>query len=121
MPTEGIVKRITHGRHCVCSACAREDWTNPGLAPCGMHGSSCPRAYDPWGAPGTLAARTSRERMHAALDAALGEDVAGVILAVYDGLSEVEVEQLCNAAQLVDSECQDLLEAFTTARKAGQP
>lgn len=44
--------RITHGRHCVCSACAREDWTNPQLAPCGMHGASCPPVYAPLGRPG---------------------------------------------------------------------
>ena len=43
---------ITHGRHCFCSACAREDWTNPELAPCGMHGSSCPRVYAPFGRSG---------------------------------------------------------------------
>jgi hypothetical protein len=40
-------ERITHGRHCVCSACAAEDWTNPNLAPCGMHGPSCPPVYAP--------------------------------------------------------------------------
>jgi hypothetical protein len=39
--------RVTHGRHCRCTACAREDWTNPNLAPCGMHGPSCPPVYDP--------------------------------------------------------------------------
>lgn len=48
------VQRITHGRHCVCSACAQEDWTNPQLAPCGMHGSSCPREYAPLGAAGDI-------------------------------------------------------------------
>lgn len=45
-------RRITHGRHCICSACAAEDWTNPAFAPCGMHGSSCPREYWPMGAAG---------------------------------------------------------------------
>jgi hypothetical protein len=40
--------RRTHGRHCPCSACAQEDWTNPNLAPCGMHGLSCPAVYDPY-------------------------------------------------------------------------
>ena len=44
---------ITHGRHCTCSACAREDWTNADLAPCGMHGSDCPALYDPWGPAGS--------------------------------------------------------------------
>lgn len=39
---------VTHGRHCPCSACAREDWTNPKLAHCGMHGPDCPRKYDPY-------------------------------------------------------------------------
>jgi hypothetical protein len=38
---------VTHGRHCPCSACAAEDWADPELAPCGMHGSSCPRVYAP--------------------------------------------------------------------------
>ncbi len=47
-----MTERITHGRHCTCSACARADWTNPDLAPCGMHGSSCPRKYQPWGLAG---------------------------------------------------------------------
>lgn len=43
-PTETTAElaRIQHGRHCPCSACQREDWTNPNLAPCGMHGASCP-------------------------------------------------------------------------------
>lgn len=45
-------KRITHGRHCICSACAREDWTNPRFAPCGMHGPGCPQRYQPLGAAG---------------------------------------------------------------------
>jgi hypothetical protein len=43
---------ITHGRHCGCGACARQDWSEPHLAPCGMHGSSCPPRYDPWGVAG---------------------------------------------------------------------
>jgi hypothetical protein len=38
---------LTHGRHCPCSACAREDWTNPNLAPCGMHGPTCAAVYAP--------------------------------------------------------------------------
>lgn len=46
-------ERITHGRHCICSACAREDWTNPALV-CGMHGRACPNRYAPLGAPGDL-------------------------------------------------------------------
>ena len=44
--------RITHGRHCTCTPCAREDWTNPALAPCGMHGKDCPQEYAPLGAAG---------------------------------------------------------------------
>jgi hypothetical protein len=40
-------RTVTHGRHCPCSACAREDWANPGLAHCGMHGPSCPPVYAP--------------------------------------------------------------------------
>lgn len=43
--------RLTHGRHCPCSACARENWANPRLAPCGMHGSSCAPVYAPIYAP----------------------------------------------------------------------
>jgi hypothetical protein len=38
---------VTHGRHCPCTACKQEDWTNPRLAPCGMHGPGCPAAYAP--------------------------------------------------------------------------
>ena len=38
---------LTHGRHCPCSACARQDWTAPDLAPCGRHGKSCPPFYAP--------------------------------------------------------------------------
>jgi hypothetical protein len=37
---------VTHGRHCPCSACEREDWTRI-TAPCGMHGASCPAVYAP--------------------------------------------------------------------------
>jgi hypothetical protein len=46
-------QRISHGRHCTCGACAAEDWTDPDLAPCGMHGSACPALYQPWGVAGT--------------------------------------------------------------------
>jgi hypothetical protein len=41
---------VTHGRHCPCSACAREDWTRI-TGPCGMHGADCPAVYAP-AAPG---------------------------------------------------------------------
>lgn len=41
------VKTPTHGRHCSCSACEREDWTKI-TGPCGMHGPGCPNVYDPW-------------------------------------------------------------------------
>lgn len=41
-----VAKRVTHGRHCPCSACAREDWTKI-TGPCGMHGAECPAVYDP--------------------------------------------------------------------------
>ena len=60
--------KITHGRHCTCSACAAEDWTDPRLAPCGMHGSSCPREYQPWGLAGTRdwVADSSYGRLNAA-------------------------------------------------------
>ena len=37
---------VTHGRHCPCSACRREDWTRI-TAPCGMHGPTCPSEYAP--------------------------------------------------------------------------
>ena len=40
-------ERVTHGRHCRCTPCRREDWTNPNLAHCGMHGPSCPPVYAP--------------------------------------------------------------------------
>lgn len=39
--------RLTHGRHCPCGSCRRQDWTDPKLAHCGMHGPSCPAVYDP--------------------------------------------------------------------------
>jgi len=39
-------EQVTHGRHCECSACAREDWTRI-TGPCGMHGASCPAVYAP--------------------------------------------------------------------------
>jgi len=47
-------QRITHGRHCICSACAAQDWSEPQLAPCGMHGPSCPAVYAPLGGAGAL-------------------------------------------------------------------
>ncbi len=53
----GAEERITHGRHCRCAACEAEDWTNPALAPCGMHGSSCPREYAPLGRAGEAVPR----------------------------------------------------------------
>ena len=51
----GTGTRITHGRHCTCSSCAREDWTNPKFA-CGMHGRDCPSVYAPLGKPGSYVA-----------------------------------------------------------------
>lgn len=42
-----VDRKVTHGRHCLCSACAREDWTRPELACCGMHGPECPANYAP--------------------------------------------------------------------------
>jgi len=38
--------RVTHGRHCPCTACKQEDWTKI-TAPCGMHGPECPAVYAP--------------------------------------------------------------------------
>ena len=46
-----LPQRITHGRHCTCSACAREDWTRI-TAPCGMHGAECEAIYAPMGPAG---------------------------------------------------------------------
>jgi hypothetical protein len=43
--------KITHGRHCTCSACAREDWARI-TGPCGMHGKDCPATYAPLGPAG---------------------------------------------------------------------
>lgn len=54
-------ERVTHGRHCTCSACAREDWTQAGFAPCGMHGLSCPNEYRPLGAAGSLVPRAAHQ------------------------------------------------------------
>jgi hypothetical protein len=39
-------RRVTHGRHCLCSACKQEDWTRI-TSPCGMHGEGCPAVYAP--------------------------------------------------------------------------
>lgn len=47
-----VAKHITHGRHCTCTPCRVEDWTNPKLAPCGMHGADCPPVYAPLGCAG---------------------------------------------------------------------
>ena len=47
------LRMVTHGRHCTCGACAAQDWTDPDLAPCGMHGPDCPALYQPWGTAGT--------------------------------------------------------------------
>jgi hypothetical protein len=47
LPSAPDHRPVTHGRHCPCSACQREDWTNPNLAHCGMHGPSCPAVYAP--------------------------------------------------------------------------
>ncbi len=47
-----LTENMTHGRHCRCSACARQDWADPQLAPCGMHGRSCPPVYAPYGTLG---------------------------------------------------------------------
>lgn len=47
-------ERVTHGRHCTCSACAREDWTRI-TGPCGMHGADCPAEYAPIAAAGGAA------------------------------------------------------------------
>ncbi len=44
--TTTTTERVTHGRHCPCSACEREDWTRI-TGPCGMHGADCPAVYAP--------------------------------------------------------------------------
>ncbi len=48
---KGQTERVTHGRHCTCSACAREDWARI-TGPCGMHGKDCPNVYAPLGLTG---------------------------------------------------------------------
>ena len=53
-------EKVTHGRHCSCRACGAQDWSEPQLAPCGMHGSKCPPVYDPRGYAGEVVA-TKRE------------------------------------------------------------
>lgn len=45
--TAPLPKPMTHGRHCRCSACGRQDWSDPMLAPCDIHGPSCPSEYQP--------------------------------------------------------------------------
>lgn len=39
--------RVPHGRHCPCSACFRQDWADPALAPCGLHGAACLPVHQP--------------------------------------------------------------------------
>lgn len=46
-------QRVTHGRHCTCSPCAREEWPRI-TSPCGMHGGECPRVYAPLGVAGDI-------------------------------------------------------------------
>lgn len=48
------LERITHGRHCTCGSCAKEDWTRREIAWCGMHGEGCPALYDPRGSAGQI-------------------------------------------------------------------
>jgi hypothetical protein len=50
MPKPKDDPKLTHGRHCPCSACEREDWTRI-TAPCGMHGKDCPAVYAPLARP----------------------------------------------------------------------
>jgi hypothetical protein len=38
---DAVGYRPTHGRHCACMPCREQDWDEPGLAPCGMHGDAC--------------------------------------------------------------------------------
>lgn len=52
-------ERLTHGRHCACASCERQDWTEPQLAPCGMHGSECPAVYAPLGRAGERVRRVA--------------------------------------------------------------
>lgn len=69
-----------HGRHCPCTACAQEDWARPDLAPCGLHGESCPNTYAPYaydsdkwwpeGLPEWIETKTS-DPLFAALDKGL--------------------------------------------------
>lgn len=81
---------VTHGRHCRCSACARQDWTLPYLAPCGIHGPSCPAEYQPesredWEAshPEFMARKAAAARAaHEALDA--GGDAGRVFEEPFD-------------------------------------
>ena len=67
---ESDTQRVTHGRHCICSACAAQDWSKPQLAACGMHGPSCLPRYAPLGGAGD-----SLERLHPCPDC--GELVGG--------------------------------------------
>src|SRR5215469_13632464 len=72
-------ERVTHGRHCLCSSCAREDWTRE-LGPCGMHGPDCPGVYAPLGAVGSwvlpLASAVQRSRPDSEVDSG-GAGVTG--------------------------------------------
>lgn len=59
---------VTHGRHCTCSACAAQDWAEPGLAACGMHGPSCPPVYAPLGPAGSGGSDTFPADLRAVLE-----------------------------------------------------
>jgi hypothetical protein len=53
--------------------------------------------------------------MHRALDAALDEDLGRLTLVLYDALMlRSEIEQLCDAVQMIDGECVDWLERDAT-------
>lgn len=80
-------RRVTHGRHCSCSACAREDWTRI-TGPCGMHGSDCPRVYAP------LADANPNKRLKADPDVTPPEDalvIAEVLRRVRDAVGRLGI------------------------------
>jgi hypothetical protein len=98
-------KRVTHGRHCTCSACAREDWARI-TGPCGMHGSDCPPVYAPIADPGHYpmpCADDERDRFALAL-ASLSNEAFHEAMALWDANAHREDFRLDTGQQHPDEE-----------------
>lgn len=101
-------QRVTHGRHCTCSPCAAQDWADPQLAPCGMHGRECPPVYAPLGAAGELvlvepgpASGTIRLTFNVEAQVALSRVTAGWTDAEARALLDGDVDALEGAVAVI--------------------